>query len=314
MFSHSNRIAVVHGGTSTESGASTANARFIVESLRRRGADAFPLDYGEQIVECLKEEKPCLVFICVQGKGHGDGTIQAMLDFLKLPYTGSSAAAAAVINDKILCKRLFEWAGAATPAWRTLSKPEWEAAKETGDFSSFNIAFPFVAKAPGQGGSFGIEYIEDARACSNIEKVFAYEDPILLERFITGDFVTASILERDGKPEILPLLRKIPDPARANEKILLAGGNFSVEQYDGAAAEQIKRGSLNIYNATGARGYARIDFMVEAESEKAFALEINAVPGLKPASLFPRAAALAGIDYDDMIEIIAKREGLCSEI
>jgi D-alanine-D-alanine ligase/UDP-N-acetylmuramate--alanine ligase len=296
------KVAVIHGGFSTEQAVSTKNAHYVEDALKRLGHTTEMVLYDDAMIDRLRAAVPDLVFLCVQGKGHGDGTLQGILDFLHIPYTGSQLEGAAIINDKIVCKELFEYAGIRTPLWQTLSFADWKAGKY--DFSP--VGYPFVAKAPTQGGSYGIELIGSEADMGKIKHIFEYDDPVLIERFIPGFFVTVALLNYQGKLEVFKPVRKISDPSRAESPILLAGGDFSTEIYDpgGTGAEEVREMARNIFAVTGAKDYARIDFMVSHDDGLPYALEINAVPGLKPASLFPRCAEYAGLRYDDVIETL----------
>ncbi|MDR2500791.1 MAG: ATP-binding protein, partial [Treponema sp.] len=174
------KIALIHGGTSTEQAVSTINAGHIEAALARQGYKTFMVTYNRDMVENLRSLAPDLAWVCVQGKGHGDGTVQSILDFMGIPYTGSRALGAQIINDKILCKELFKLAGIRTPDWRVISLGDYRSGKI--DFSAFG--YPFVAKAPTQGYSFGIELIESPGDLSKIDAVFAFDDPIYIEKFI----------------------------------------------------------------------------------------------------------------------------------
>lgn len=291
-------IAIVYGGTSTERAASTLNANGILEALTRLKYDARMLPYDETLPLRLREEAVDMVYLCVQGKGHGDGTLQAVLDFMHIPYTGSGMTAAALINDKILCKALFSFYGHQTPAWTTLSRKDFLS----GRIDTSPVGYPFVAKAPSQGGSFGIAMIESEKELDKLAPIFRYDSTLLLERFVNGTFYTVGVLEKDGELTALPLVEGV-DKREGRERLTLFTG-----QYEAAPArlpervqDALRQDALAIFRETGARDYARVDYMVDESLSRLGVLEINAVPGLKPCSLLPRAAAYAGIAYDDLI-------------
>lgn len=289
------------------------NAANIRDALIRRGYDARMLYYSAALPTRLRAEGIDFVFLCVQGKGHGDGTLQGVLDFMHIPYTGSAMTAAALINDKILCKALFGYYGHQTPPWTTLTRRDYNARKLHID----EIGYPFVAKAPSQGGSFGIAMIESEDDFAKMESVFFYDETILLEKFVRGTFFTVGILEKDGVMRALPCVEGI-DRREKRDKLTLFTG-----QYEAAPASlppeiqaRLQQDALAIFRETGARDYARIDYMVNEDLSRLDVLEINAVPGLKPHSLLPRAAVYAGIGYDELIESIllnaVRREKACS--
>lgn len=300
------KVAVIHGGTSTEQAVSTLNAHYVAEALCRRGRQVELISYDLDMIDRLRKAPPDTVFLCVQGKGHGDGTLQALLDFLHIPYTGSQTLAAAIINDKITCKRLFEQAGIRTPSWQILSLSDYQ--QENYNFSS--IGYPLVAKAPSQGGSFGIELVKSPAELANIAKIYVYDDPILIERFIPGTFVTMGLLQREGKTLTFPCIEGISSKPKDDTELITFTGSFVTRRGDlpESVSREIEDLSKKVFAITRANGYARVDFIVSREDGLPYMLEINAVPGLKPTSLFPNGAALHGIDYDDMIEIILRGE------
>ncbi len=301
-------IAVIHGGTSSEQAVSTLNAGYVMNALGRRGYRTTDILFTRDVSRRLLEERPDAVFLCVQGKGHGDGTLQAILDHLEIPYTGSGMQAAAIINDKILCQKLFAIEGIRIPAdcvWTEKEHCTGDGKKRFEErLGKSGISFPCVAKAPTQGGSFGIVLIESMDAYDLMQEAFFFDSRILIEQFVSGRFATVGILEQSGIAEALPVVEgrsRMPC-----SRIIKFTGEYDVYPSDlpSEIISELQNTALRTYRTLGARGYARVDFIVEEESGRPFILEINAVPGLKPQSLYPPAAALAGIGYDDLIEII----------
>ncbi len=300
------RICVVHGGTSTEQTVSTINAAYVADALTARGYIPEMVTYDGDIMGKLSASHPDAVFLCVQGKGHGDGTLQSMLDYLGIPYTGSHTAAAAVINNKIICKELFVFNGIRTPQWQTLSKHAYQG--ERYDLSP--IAYPLVAKAPTQGGSYGIQLISSPEETNKMTDVFSYDNPILVEQFINGRFATIGLLETKNGLVTLPCVES--EGTHSDEdlsrpyRLIVFTGKFTVHKADfpSPILQEMEYLARRVFMATRAKGYARVDFMISREDGLPYVLEINAVPGLKPQSLYPQASLLAGIKYEDLIEDI----------
>jgi D-alanine-D-alanine ligase len=300
------KICIVHGGSSTEQAVSTLNATYVSDALTARGYETEMLTYDGDIIGKLRASRPDAVYLCVQGKGHGDGALQSMLDYLNIPYTGSHATSAAVINDKIICKELFAYSGIRTPRWLTLSK----RAFDEGHYDFGKVGYPFVAKAPTQGGSYGIQLIRSPDDIGKITDVFSYDNPILIEQFINGRFSTVGLLEtRDGLMT-LPCVesdgaytaKDLEEPYR----LIVFTGKFTVLKADfpSSVLQEMEDLARRAFKVTRAKGYARVDFMVSREDGLPYILEINAVPGLKPESLYPQASKIAEIAYGDMIEDI----------
>jgi D-alanine-D-alanine ligase/UDP-N-acetylmuramate--alanine ligase len=297
------KIAIIYGGTSTEAEVSTRNAQHVEEILSRLGYKTELVLYDFLMLEKLRLNPPDAAFICVQGKGHGDGTLQGILDFLQLPYTGSQTMAAAIINNKIVSKELFERAGIPTPPWQSLSLADYKA----GNFDFSRVGFPLVAKAPSQGGSYGIELIKSEEDIPKIETVFTYDDPILIEQFIYGRFITVGLLQRNGHLAAFPPVENLDAPETKLELIVF---NRPFSYKPGDVSERLKAEletiSRQVFAASRAKGYARVDFMIRDEDKRPFVLEINAVPGLKQESFFPYGALLHGIKEDELMETIVR--------
>ena len=299
-------VAIVYGGTSSEAAASAKNAGSIEKVLRARGYDVRMLEFGRDMIRTLRREKADIVYVCVQGKHHGDGTLQAMLEHVGIPFTGSGARAAALINDKILCKLLFDHEGIPTPRWAMLTREQYER----GAFDYESFGWPFVAKAPTQGGSFGIELIRSAADLEKIGPIFGYDDPILLEQFVDGDFYTVGLFERRGELVTLRCVEGVETLAGAQverkNSLTLFTGEYATRPpcLDGETLRRMERTAEQVFKITGARGVGRVDFMVCRDTGEFYVLEINAVPGLKRESLMPREAEYSGVCYEDMVEDI----------
>lgn len=298
------KVAIVYGGFSSEKQASAENAKYIEKALQTKGYDTYMVPYEKGFVQSLKEIETDIVYVCVQGKGHGDGTVQRILEQEGILFTGSDSRAAAVINDKIVSKKLFDQFGLRTPRWETLEKEVYEQ----GLWDANTFGYPFVAKAPSEGGSFGIVLIRNEDELHLIKEVFAYESPILIEEFIPGDFYTIGVLEQNGEVKTLPCVQGLEmqgehendDP----DSLKVFTGDYAVREASlpEDIIYQMDVMTKEAFRITDARGIARIDFMVAKKDLQPYILEINAVPGLKPRSLLPGEAKLAGISYEDLIE------------
>ena len=166
-----------------------------------------------------------------------------------------------------------------------------------------------MAKAPTQGGSFGIELIRDEDDIPLMRNVFEFDDPILLEDYIDGGFYTVGLYESKGKLITLPVVEGLdlePERERTSGGLISFTGKYSTRrsELDKDLSDEMIKTAQKVFEITGARGYARVDFMVGRPDNKPYVLEINAVPGLKRSSLMPGEAQIAGIEYEDMIEDI----------
>ncbi|MDE7323220.1 MAG: ATP-grasp domain-containing protein [Lachnospiraceae bacterium] len=290
------RVGIVYGGTSSEAEASRKNAMAVEAALKTEGYAVCMLEYQQNMIETIRKSYIDIVYLCVQGKHHGDGTLQAMLTHEQIPYTGSGAETAMVMNNKILCKLLFEYYAIPTPKWKILHKDAFCQ----GGFDFNEIGFPFVAKAPSQGGSYGIELVRTPADLDRLDKVFCYDDPILLEEYVEGKFYTVGLLERAGR---LVTLKCVEGVAPASKEMILFTGAYdiAVPKLAESCLDEMEMLAGNIFRYIGARDVARVDFMVSDRTQRPYMLEMNAVPGLKRDSLLPKAAVYSGMRYEDVI-------------
>ncbi len=304
-------VSVVYGGKE-EREASAKNANDISEVLESLGYTVHLIEFSRDTISKLKELRTDVVYVCVQGKGYGDGTLQAMLEHEGIPFTGSGMRAACLINDKILCKLLFDRMSIPTPKWDILTKKQYSE----GNYPFEAFGFPFLAKAPTQGGSYGIEIIRSMNDIDLIGNVFAFDDPIMIEHFIKGENYTVGIYERNGQVIVLPVVKVVNlSKGNSEDDLSIIMGDCTVKEcgLPPELTENISRTARQVFDVTGAKGLARVDFMLDEKEQKPYVLEINAVPGLKKTSLMPEEAVLADIRYEDMIEDILKsalQEGL----
>lgn len=304
------KVAVVHGGTSTEAEFSTENARDIHDALLRLGYDSILVDYDEAMIEKIRQEKADIAFLCVQGMGHGDGTCQGLFDFYKIPYTGTRMQQAAIINEKIVCQALFQDAGLPVAKHFFLSRQEYFSSegKEIlhSRMAEHGMAYPIVSKSTTQGACMGIELIMSEDNYADIEKSFDIDERILIEDYCEGDAFTISLLETAEGWQELPFIagRRLVNTEHGPEfKLDLYRSIYRItDVIERRLIEEAKR----VADITGARDYCRIDFMYDRQQDREAILEINAVPGLRRMSFLPLAAKAAGIGYDELIDMIVK--------
>jgi len=304
-------IAVVHGGTSAEKAASTASADFIARGLVEKGHEVKLVEFDAEIAATLRALRPQLVFVAVQGKHHGDGFLQSICEDLQLPYTGTKAVAAALINDKNRSKELCRSAGIRTPEHVYLTRQQFASLSDTEVAGKIEgvLAYPMVAKAVGQGGGYGLAYLAARQDLARLGGLFDFDEAIIVEAFVHGTFITSSILEDKQELTVLaPLsLRQDHcslDPIEAyNRCYEIVEPNLSP-----AVQAEIDRFSREVFRLFGAKAYARIDLIMEAATGFLNFIEINAVPGLKPSSFYPQAALRRGLLLPDLLEIIINSE------
>jgi D-alanine-D-alanine ligase len=250
-----------------------------------------------------------LVFIALHGGDGEDGTLQALLDLARIPYTGSGVLASSVSMDKSLSKRIFRDVGIPTPAWIELEAPEDPAAPwrpSLGDSEIERIGgFPVIVKPNDQGSSVGITVVSRrADLLPAVEEARRYGRIIMVEAFIEGREVTVGVID----DRALPVVEIIPEGGFYDYERKYTAGASRYEVPANLTPETTERVlalGLKSCRVLRCRGLARVDFRL-AEDGTAYCLEVNTVPGMTETSLVPKAAAAAGLSYKDLVRTIVE--------
>jgi len=304
------RVAVLQGGRSLERAVSLRSGAQVRDGLGRLGHTPIPIDAGEDLVGQLIAAEPDLAFIAVHGRHGEDGTIQEVLEALRMPYTGSAPAACVRATDKILAKHLMRAAGIPTPSFFALHDTVVKELGGAGALPSVEhqLGFPMVVKPAHGGSALGVKFArQDSELPAAMVGAFSYDVRILLERHISGRDLAVSVIEGEG-PEALPVVEAVPREEAFYDyesrygigmTTFVCPAELSAETT--ARAQQL---ALEVYALLGCHGFARVDLMLEQDSEELWVLETNVVPGLTETSLLPQAADAAGIGFDELLERI----------
>jgi D-alanine-D-alanine ligase len=332
------RITVLTGGTSSERDVSLASGLRIAEALRSRGHAVKVVDTakgplteeGERALlaeRVVKQQPPTpeelarmsaeslaetaarlpkrgdcdVAFLALHGGRGEDGTIQALLDLAGVPYTGSGHLASALAMDKDLAKHLMRAHQVQTANWIMANDPH---DPPTADEVERTLGLPVIVKPSKQGSTVGLSLVKQrSELMDAIGEAFQHDDEVMIEQFIPGRELTASILGGEPLPvgEIIPK-KEIYDyeckyTAGMAEEIFPAALTAEVTA---AVQAQAKRA----FAALKLSGCARIDFRMTADGEL-YCLEANTLPGMTATSLVPQAAAAAGISFPELCERIA---------
>ncbi|GAC1528202.1 MAG: D-alanine--D-alanine ligase [Vulcanimicrobiaceae bacterium] len=295
------RVAVVMGGPSTEREVSISSGRAIAAALERLAYDVRTLDFDAHFARAIAEIAPDVVFNALHGAGGEDGTIQGVLDWLRLPYTGSDLRSCALAMDKHLTKKLLSAEGLPTPAWDTFDFDGGTLPLLPG---SLNL--PLVVKPRAEGSSTGVSIVrtheEWSRAMIELSNDRA---TILAEEYVPGREFGCGVLGEMALPivEIVPQGSDFYDYAA---KYSSGGSRHEVPAHiDVDLAHRLQMLALSTHRLLGLRDYSRTDFIVTA-SGRPYILEINALPGMTPTSLFPEVCGAAGIAFDALVERLVR--------
>jgi D-alanine-D-alanine ligase len=246
-----------------------------------------------------------LVFIALHGGAGENGTIQALLDMVGIPYTGSGVLSSAVAMDKLITKKIFIASGIPTPDY--LIKYSSEICDETilKEEIGKRIGFPVVVKPNDQGSSVGLDISYNANTLFSLAKKAAeYSDRVLFEKYIPGRELTVGILGS----QTLPIIEiKARDGFYDYKHKYFPGKtDYLVPAPIGPEIEKrVRELSMHAFRALNCDGYARVDFRLSPEDEL-FCLEVNTLPGMTATSLVPKAAKAAGIEFPELLNRIVE--------
>jgi len=237
----------------------------------------------------------------LHGTGGEDGTIQGILDWMRVPYTGSDLRSSALAMDKHLTKKLLSAEGLPTPAWDTF---DFEGGTLPLLPGSLNL--PLVVKPRSEGSSAGVRLVrtheEWSRAMLGISEL---RSTILAEELVDGREFSCGVFFEQALPviEIVPEGRDFYD---YDAKYVAGASRHEVPaRIDRDLAHRIQMLALSTHRLVGLRDYSRTDVLV-TDSGRPYILEINALPSLTPTSLFPEECAAAGISYDALIDRLVR--------
>lgn len=291
------KVGVLLGGTSTEREVSLVSGQRVLAGLRDLGIDAHPFDPAEHNLIELSAERFDRVVISLHGGSGEDGTIQGILNWMGIPYTGSGVMASALALDKWRTKLLWRAAGIPTPDWVVLtqdSSPNEVVAR---------LGLPIFVKPACEGSSLGMTRVTDAQQLMAAwEKAAALDDLVLAEQCIDAGEYTCAILG----DTVLPMIRLLPageyyDYAAKYER---DDTEYRVPCGLSAAQEEaIGQQALQAFRVLGCRGWGRLDVMLDADENPWF-LEANTSPGMTSHSLVPMAAKAAGMTFEQLLLVL----------
>ena len=286
------RVGVLMGGTSAEREVSLRSGKAIEQALNAQGLSVTGIDVGPDVVEKIGAAKVEVAFIALHGRGGEDGTIQGLLELLKIPYTGSGVLASALAMNKFYSKQIFQFQGLETPPYRI-----WEKGDELPTSAScLDFGLPAVVKPVEEGSTIGVSIVREEEglepAC---EKAFQFGSQILIEKFIEGKEITVGILGE----EVLPPIEIVPSSGFYDYRAKYTPGTTEYRVPAPLPKDLIRRvqeAGIKAHQVLGCEGFSRVDFRL-GEDAVPCVLEVNTVPGMTETSLLPKAAAVAGYDF-----------------
>lgn len=326
------RVVLLFGGASSEHEISLRSAASVLAAIDRTRYEpmlvgiardgtwrhgALERDLADivahgEVVSHLASLRPDLVFPVLHGPHGEDGTMQGLLEIAGVAYVGSGVLASALCMDKVAQKHLVASAAPQIPLvpWRAI---DGRTVGETAEVAAFtervvaDLGLPCFVKPANLGSSVGVEKVTRAEDLAGaLGRAARYDHTVVVERGIDAREIEIAVLG-DGGPDTMTSL--------PGEIVLPPGVWYDYETkyikdvatvaipaaLDDAVAATIRTTALAAFRATGCHGLARIDFLLERGTGRAYLNELNTMPGFTSISMYPKLMAHAGVDYPELI-------------
>ncbi len=327
------KVCVLTGGASSERDVALASSLQVAQALRSKGHQVSMVDLATGFVpqdqeaallpggvgreppplEQLRElqrgmltaglgEIPAVreadvIFLGLHGGQGEDGTVQALLDVIGVPYTGSGHLASALAMDKDVAKRVLRDAGVPTP--------RWVMTPATADVVTREVGWPCIVKPSREGSSVGLSLVRDPKSLvTAITQAEQWDREVMIEQYVAGQELTVGVLG----DQAMPVVEIIPKHELFDYECKYTAGmceEIAPARIPEALARSVQDLALKAHRALKLGGYSRIDFRVSADGG-IFCLEANTLPGVTSASLIPKAARAAGMSFPDFCEAVCR--------
>jgi D-alanine-D-alanine ligase len=291
-------VGVLMGGMSKEREISLRTGQAMAKALERRGYDVQTIDVGEHVVQQLSQAKIDVAVIALHGTYGEDGSIQGLLECLRIPYTCTGVMGSAAAMDKCVCKHIARNIDIPVPHEQVFHATTDSIDQFT---QALTLELPVVVKPVREGSTIGVTIVKDLAELSQaIQLAAASDTKVMVEEFVAGTEVTVGWL--CGKA--LTPLEIVPKGGMYDYKAKYTKGMTDYilpARIADPMTDLLMEWTERICRVLECRGMARADYIVRADGSAIF-LELNTVPGMTETSLVPQAAAHMGVPFDDICE------------
>ena len=284
------RVAVLHGGDTSEREVSLDSGRTVLEALRRRDVRAFGVDGLPELIKHVHAGEVDRVFNILHGGVGENGVVQGAMQAMSVPVTGTGLLGAALSMDKLRSKQVWMALGLPTPDFHV---------HDDAGRAALEAFLPAVVKPAREGSTVGISRVERAAQFPQaLDTAAAHPGDVLVERLVRGVDVTVAVL--DG--EALPSVRILPESGFYDytAKYQSDSTRYECPAHTGEREARLRELALSACRALDVDGWARVD-LIEDGDGGFWLLEVNTTPGMTAHSLVPIAAAEAGMTLEDLV-------------
>jgi D-alanine-D-alanine ligase len=307
------RVAVLHGGRSSEHSVSLASAEAAIGGVAAAGHEAVPVLLERGGAWRGPDGEPlalvpgggllgaAVAFPVLHGPFGEDGTVQGLLELLDVPYIGAGVLASSLCMDKVVFKDVLAAASVPQVDYAAVREARWRAQPDSVRAELERLGWPLFVKPARLGSSVGIAKVHDAwELDAALDSAFAHDPLVIAEAFSAGTEVECAVMGLYEAEASVP-----------GEVVLLKGAewyDYEAKYSDGgvelrvpagipdAAAAEVRRLAVETFLRVGCAGLARVDFFVE-DGGRVLVNELNTLPGMTPTSAFPKLWEAAGVPW-----------------
>ena len=302
------KIAIITGGQLHEREVSLRSANRVATQLRRFGYELHRLELDRDLLNSLRDFKPDVVWPIIHGREGEDGSLQDLLELCGVAYVGSGPKGCRISLSKPVAKSVVEKNGLPTP--QSVALPQILFRQVGADTLlkevSRRLGYPLMVKPSRGGSAMGITYVEDETGLRTaMVNAFAYDDEVLIERFIKGREISVSIVKEQGTARALPPVEIRTDVGRYDFDARYLTGRtefFAPAPLTADLDKSVRALALECHRVLELEDFSRIDLIVD-EAGNPWFIDANVVPGMTDTSLWPLAAE-ADKGFGKLIQII----------
>ena len=291
------KVGVIMGGISSEREISLNSGNSIMENIDKNKYDVVPVVIDEKADIINKVKDLDFALLALHGKFGEDGTVQSVLQTLDIPYSGCGPLTSALCMDKDLTKTVLEANGIRTARWLNVKSVE-----EIDYKAIENIGYPVFIKPTNGGSSVATFKIYDKEKVQEaVEEGLKWDTEVMIEEFIDGNEITCPVFDNKLFPVIA--IKPKSDFFDYTQKYSENGADEVLVELEEDLYKEVKEMALKTYKALKCEVYSRIDMIVNKEGTP-YILEVNTLPGMTAASLFPKSAKGEGYSFSEFLDLI----------
>ena len=291
------KVGVIMGGISSEREISLKSGKSIIENIDKNKYEGIPVVIDEKVDIINKVKDLDFALLALHGKFGEDGTVQSVLQTLDIPYSGCGPLTSALCMDKDLTKTVLEANGIRTARWlnvKSVEEIDYEAIE--------NIGYPVFIKPTNGGSSVATFKIYDKEKVQEaVEEGLKWDTEVMIEEFIDGNEITCPVFDNKLFPVIA--IKPKSDFFDYTQKYSENGADEVLVELEEDLYKEVKEMALKTYKALKCEVYSRIDMIVNKEGTP-YILEVNTLPGMTAASLFPKSAKGEGYSFSEFLDLI----------